>query len=172
VAEHELREKGQVEADKNDRAHVSRGLGEISRAGHFYRLQPDLFPAVRARLPRHAAPVSFLPGRIPGLARHVVGRRVDPRRRVYHPTCLLPLVVTLWSSRWPQPVGRQGSGMADRCPTTHGQLCADAHGDGRGICLWPAGGVHWLSVLPPWPITLTISRSSTRLPISACGSFC
>ena len=54
------------------------GWGKFSRADHFSRLQPDLFPSVHAGLSRHAAPLSFLPGRIPGLARHVVGRRVDP----------------------------------------------------------------------------------------------
>jgi cytochrome c oxidase subunit I len=43
------------------------------------RLQPDVLPAVRRRLPRHAAPVPRLSGRIPGAERAVVGRGVGAR---------------------------------------------------------------------------------------------
>ncbi len=48
----------------------------------FARIQSDVRPAVHPRLPGHAAPVPHVSGGIPGAERPVVGRCVDPGRRL------------------------------------------------------------------------------------------
>ena len=65
--------------------------GHVGGAARVRRLQPDVLPAVHPRLPRHAAPLPRVPGRVPGAERAVVGRRVDSRRRL-HADRLLPRV--------------------------------------------------------------------------------
>ena len=58
-------------------------LARRSRRVHgVHRLQPDVLPAVHRRLSRHAAPLPRVPARAAGVERHVVGGRVDPRRRL------------------------------------------------------------------------------------------
>ena len=59
------------------------------------RLQPDVLPAVRARLPRDAAALPRLPGRVPGAERDVVGRGVDPGVGY-----LIPMLLPVWSLRY------------------------------------------------------------------------
>ena len=63
---------------EDDRPDVFGMVGAAGGADHLRRLLPDVLAAVRARLQRHAAPLSPLSAGVPGLERHVVGRRVDP----------------------------------------------------------------------------------------------
>ena len=51
---------------------------KVAAAAGLRRLQPDLLPAVRRRLPRHAAALSRLSARVPGIERALVGGRLDP----------------------------------------------------------------------------------------------
>ena len=57
-------------------------LAQALGAAGLRRLQPDVLPAVRPRLPGHAAALLRLPAGVPGAERDVDGRRVDPRRRL------------------------------------------------------------------------------------------
>ena len=60
---------------EDGRPDVLRILVARQRDSGVRRLQPDVLPAVHRRLYRHAAPVSRLPGRVPGAERDVVGGR-------------------------------------------------------------------------------------------------
>ena len=66
----------------------------LAHRGHHgvRRLQPDVLPAVHPRLPRHAAPLPRVSGRVPGAERDVVGRRDRARPRLPAAGDLLPLV--------------------------------------------------------------------------------
>ena len=59
---------------EDDRAAVSRRLGEAERAAGVRRFQPDVLPAVHRRIPRHAAAVSHVPAGVPGAERDVAPR--------------------------------------------------------------------------------------------------
>ena len=58
------------------------GWAKVAAVHRVRRLQPDVLPAVHRRLPRHAAPLSRVPARVPGAERDVVGGRLDPGRRL------------------------------------------------------------------------------------------
>ena len=62
-----------------ERTDVPRAAGQALGLDGFHRLQPDVLPPVRARLPGDAAPLLRVSGRVPGVERLVDGRRVDPR---------------------------------------------------------------------------------------------
>ena len=57
-------------------------LGQALGPDRLHRLQPDVLPAVRPRLPGHAPALLRVPARVPGAERHVDGRGVDPGRRL------------------------------------------------------------------------------------------
>ena len=70
------------------------------------RLQPDLLPAVRPRLPGHAAALPRLPAGVPGAERDVHA----PARRSWRSATCCRSVYLLWSlkygqARRPEPVG-------------------------------------------------------------------
>ena len=88
-------------------------LGQGQRGDHLRRLQPDVLPAVRARLPRHAAALSRVPGRVPGAERDVDGRRVDPGRRLPAPDGLPRLVAALRPHAAAESLGRGRPGVDD-----------------------------------------------------------
>ena len=55
---------------EDDRPDVPRDAGrKFGALIDLHRLQPDVLPAVHARLPRHAAALSRVPGRVPGAER-------------------------------------------------------------------------------------------------------
>ena len=56
--------------------------GKLSALTDLRRLQPDVLPAVRPRLPGHAAAVLRVSARVPGAQRDVDGRGVDPGGRL------------------------------------------------------------------------------------------
>ena len=58
------------------------GWARFSADPDLRRLQPDVLPAVRAGLSGHAAALSRVSRRVSGAQRDVVGRGVDPRRRL------------------------------------------------------------------------------------------
>ena len=85
-----------------------KGWAKLRRADHLRRLQPHVLPAVHPRLPRHAAALSRLPGRVPGAERDVDGRRLDPRRRLPDAADLLHLVAEACAAGGRQSLGRDG----------------------------------------------------------------
>ena len=101
----------------------------------FVGLQPDVLPAVRARLPRHAAALPRLPGRVPGAERDVVGGRLDPRPRLPDPDGLPRLVDALRQEGARQPVGRAGPRVADRLAALDRELRHAAGRAGGGVRL-------------------------------------
>ena len=80
---------------QDDRPHVSRRLGQALRAGHLPGLQPDLLPAVHPGLPRDAAPLPRLSGRVPGAQRALHRGRQRAGRRLPDADDLLHLVAAL-----------------------------------------------------------------------------
>ena len=78
---------------------VQRAARQGQRGHHLRRLQPDVLPAVHPRLPRHAAALSRLSAGVSGAERAVVGRRVDPRRRLPDPDGLPGLVAAVRQDR-------------------------------------------------------------------------
>ena len=89
---------------------------------HLRRLHADVPAAVRARLPRHAAPLSRLSARVSGPQRHVVGRRVDPGRRLRAAVVLPDLVAVRRQAGRPQSLGRDRPGMANAFAAAAAQL--------------------------------------------------
>ena len=89
-------------------------MGAICGAGDLRGIQPDVFPAIHARLSRHAAALCVLSARIPSAQRDVFGRRFDPRSGLFDPARVSDLVVALWPSGGAKSLGREGSGMAKR----------------------------------------------------------
>ena len=69
------------------------GVGQGGRRDGVPRVQPDVLPAVRRRLSRHAAPLSRVSARVPGVERDVVGGRVASWRSGY----VMPLVYLTYS---------------------------------------------------------------------------
>ena len=65
---------------EDHRPDVSGGVGEGRRGDRLPRLQPDVLPAVRARLSGHAAALPRLSAGVSGAERDVDGGGVDPRR--------------------------------------------------------------------------------------------
>ncbi len=57
--------------------------GKLSALLVFSRIQPDVFPPIRAGIFRNAAPVLPVSPRIPGAQRHEHGGRVDPGGRLF-----------------------------------------------------------------------------------------
>ena len=168
------------------------GWAKLAGADHFRRLQPDVLPAIPARLSGHAAALSRLPAGVPGAQRHVHGRRDRSSALGY----LLPMIYLIWSlrcgaGRGPEPVGRRGAGVADPLAAADRQLRGDARGDPGGLRLRKRGlrprrrAPPCPLATPPftrrprrtrppprmrsWPITSTTSPSNAGLANWACG---
>ena len=109
-------------------------LGKLSALTGLPRFQPDIFPAVRARLPGHAAPLPRVSGRISGPERHVHGRRsilavgyvlaarlsfalAAPARAMRAPTHGVPRAWSGRPTRLPPPQLRGACGRDGRHPT-------------------------------------------------------
>src|SRR6185312_14563916 len=98
---------------ENHRAALFGSLGALRSDPDVLRIQLHVFPAIRARLPRHAAPLPRVSATVPAAQRAVVGGRVDPRARVPDSRHLPRLVVVPRRARGQQPVGRARTRMAD-----------------------------------------------------------
>ena len=93
---------------------LSRDMGALRRDPDLRRLQPDLLPAIHPRLSRDAAALLHLSAGVAGVERAVVGRRLDPCRRLSAAAVLSRLVADLGKTRRRQPVASHRSGMGDR----------------------------------------------------------
>ena len=80
---------------EDDRPDVPGVLGQDRGRHHLRRLQPDVLPAVHARLPGHEPPLPRVRPGVPGAERDVDGRGVDPGGRLPAAADLLPLVAAL-----------------------------------------------------------------------------
>ena len=96
--------------------------GKLSALTGLRRVQPDVLPAVHARLPGNAPALLRVSARVPGAERHVDGRRLDPGRRL-RPAAGLPAPVA--RNRRPRaaatpggPRGWSGRHRPRRRPTT------------------------------------------------------
>src|SRR5262249_28591681 len=78
-----------------------------------HRIQLNLLPAVRAWVPRDAAPVSLVPSGVSGSERHVHGRRFHSRGRLPPSDGLFYLVDALWSGGQFQSLAGNGTRMAN-----------------------------------------------------------
>ena len=83
------------------------GWAQVCRPGDFRRFQSDFFPAVFSGLSGHAAALLRLPRRVSSTERHVLGGRLDPRRRLSHSDGLFLLVDALRPARRRQSMGRE-----------------------------------------------------------------
>ena len=79
---------------QDDRSNVPRALGQAFGPGCFRGFQPDLLPAVRARIPGDAAAVLRVQPGVSGAERHVNGGSVDPGGRI----CLAPGIPVVFAS--------------------------------------------------------------------------
>ena len=131
---------------ENFRPAVSRRLGEVRRLGDFCRFQSDFFPAVFTGLFGHAAALLRLPRRVSGIERHVLGGRLDPRRRLSHSDGIFHLVDALRPAGERQSVRSERLGMADRVAAAHGKFRRYPSGDLRGLYL-PIGARPWRQLL-------------------------
>ena len=157
------------------------GLGAPGRGDYFCRLQPDVFPAVHARLPGHAAALRVLSGGISSPERDVLGGRFDSGRRLSDSADLLCLVHALRPDRGSESVGRHRPRMADAVSASDGQFREHSDRDRRTVRLREAGGRPCLKRTPRspvtgrwpirWPTSSRTSSSSTRPTRSESGSF-
>src|SRR5439155_1632298 len=60
---------------EDDRPHVSGVVGATCGAARLHRIQSDVLPAIRSRIPRHAAPLPRVCAGVPGAERFVDRRR-------------------------------------------------------------------------------------------------
>ena len=88
-------------------------LGQALGPDRLRRLQPDVLPAVRARLPGHAPAVLRVPARVPGAERDVDGGRVDPGGRL-RPAAGLPVALACVGRRTPAPTPGTRPGWSGR----------------------------------------------------------
>ena len=110
--------------------------GKISARPHLRGLQPDLLPAVRARLPRHAAALPRLPRRVPGAERAVHRGGHDPGLRL--PLPVLVPACTRSSGAQPagtNPWGAKGLEWTTSSPPPAHELRGDPGGDRGGLRL-------------------------------------
>ena len=125
---------------ENFRPKISQWLGGACRGDYFYRIQPDVFPAIHARISGHAAPLRVLPGGISGAERDVFRGRDGPGRRLLDSAHLLDLVDALRPGRGSQSVGRHGAGMEDVVAAAHGKFRGNSRRDRRSLRLRAGGG--------------------------------
>ena len=105
------------------------------------RLQPDVLPAVRARLPGHAAPLSRVSGGVPGAERAVDGRRVRSSRSATCCRRLLPHLLALQGRAGAgQSVGREGPRVDDPVAAADVQLRRGPGRDRAGLQLQAGDG--------------------------------
>src|SRR5207244_13520356 len=150
---------------QGQRADGPRELGPRVRGHHLPRLQPDLLPAVRARLPRHAAPLLVVSGRVPGAERAVDRRRVDPGPRLRAAHVLPRLVAALRRAGTLEPVGRDRPRVADAVAPAARELRADPGRHAPAVRLPRPGGAGWLTTRPP---STTSRTSSTKIGRASC----
>ena len=90
------------------------GWAKLSALDHLPGLQPDLLPAVHPGLPRDAAALPRVSGRVPGAQRSLHRGRQRPGRRLPDPHDLFHLVPALRQGGFAQSLGRHRPGMADQ----------------------------------------------------------
>ena len=94
-------------------------LGKDFRGQHLPGLQPHLLPAVRPRLPGHAAPLPRLSGRVPGAQRSLHRRRLRPGGRLPDAADLLHLVAEVWTGRGGESVESHRPGVENALAAAH-----------------------------------------------------
>ena len=120
--DHGLHGRAALLVAEDDRPHVRPGLVEAVGDPDLRRLQPDLLPAVPARLHGHAAPLRLVPRRVPGAQRDVFGRREHPGLRLPAAGALLRLVAVVRQEGRAQPLGRGGPRVAGAVAASGAQL--------------------------------------------------
>ena len=98
---------------EDHRPDVFRHAGQAVRGARLRRLQPDVLPAVRPRLPGHAAPLPRVSGGVPGVQRAVVGRCHVLAVGYAAAGALLHLFALQGRGGRQQPVGRHRTRMDD-----------------------------------------------------------
>jgi heme/copper-type cytochrome/quinol oxidase subunit 1 len=153
---------------------VSRRLGALRGAGGVRRFQPDILPAIHAWLPRHAAALRRVPGRISSAQRDVLGGGVDSGRRISNSADLSDLVDALRAGGGSQSVGRTRARVGGAFPSADRKFRRDSCRYRRGLQLHRREANSWLIWLTPlirqpWCISSRPRSSSTMLEASACG---
>ena len=111
----------------------------------------------------------YPPG-VPGAQRHVVGRRVDPGRRLPAAVDLPDLVARTAASRpGPIPWGATGLEWQTPSPPPPHNFDETPIVTLRTLRVFPGGDRSCRLTTPSWPITSTTSSSSTRPRRWACG---
>jgi cytochrome c oxidase subunit 1 len=118
---------------QDQRQDVPGDVGEAGGADDLHRVQPDLLPAVRARLPGDAPALLRVRLRIPGAERDVVAGA-----SILAVGYLLPLaylILSLWYSpdAGPEPLGGHRPGVADVVAAPQAQLRRDPGRDRRPL---------------------------------------
>src|SRR5205823_10795009 len=103
------------------------------------RVQHDLLSAIHPRRARHAAPLSRVRARAPGLERAVVGRGLDPGGRLSFTAVLSRLVLILGTPRQPQSVAGDRARMADALAAPAAQFRRHSRGEARALQLRTGG---------------------------------
>src|SRR6185312_12019515 len=113
---------------EDHRTDVLGRLGALRRDPDVLRFQLHVLPAIRARLPRHAASLPRVSTRVPDAQHPVVGGRVDPGTFLSDSGGLSRLVAVPWHARGQQSVGRARARVADHFAATQGQFPRAAGG--------------------------------------------
>ena len=115
-------------------------LAKIAAGIIFIGFNLTFFPQFIVGYLGHAAAVSRLSAGVPGPERPVVGRRVDPRRRLPHPDGVSDVVAAVRPGRRHQSVRRQRPRVDDDVAAADRELLRDPDRDRGRLHLSGAGG--------------------------------
>src|SRR5262249_51940503 len=111
---------------KDNGTFVSGRLGEIRGAGGLCWIQPDVLPAVFARVHGDASKVLRIPGRVSGVTRDVFGGGFDSWSGLFDSDGLLLLVDAVRASRAVKSVGRVWARVENVISAAHREFQKDA----------------------------------------------